>query len=301
MTDRLVLDLAEVRMSDVASVGGKSASLGEMISQLSAAGVRVPGGFATTAHAYRVFLAQNGLDKRISEKLSALNADDVKALAAAGKEIREWILAQPLPPAFQREIASSYEALTAGSSKDASFAVRSSATAEDMPDASFAGQQETFLNVTGLENLIEAIRHVFASLYNDRAISYRVHKGYAHDDVALSAAIQRMVRSGLAASGVLFTLDTERGFDQVVFITAAYGLGETVVQGQVNPDEFYVYKRALDEGKKAILRRGLGSKAVKMTYGDATQAGKSVRTVDVPQSERRRFSISDAEVEELAR
>jgi len=300
MNDPLVLDLAEVRMSDVASVGGKSASLGEMISQLGGAGVRVPGGFATTAHAYRTFLSQKGLDKRISEQLAALDADDVKALAAAGEEIRGWILAQRFPAAFEQEIAARYKALTAGSG-EATFAVRSSATAEDLPDASFAGQQETFLNVHGLEHVLEAMKHVYASLYNDRAISYRVHKGYAHDDVALSAAVQRMVRSDLAASGVMFTLDTESGFDQVVLITSAYGLGETIVQGQVNPDEFYVYKRALDAGKKAILRRGLGSKAIRMTYGDATQAGKSVRTEQVPEAERRRFSITDAEVEELAR
>ena len=301
MNDALVLDLAHVRMSDIAAVGGKSASLGEMISQLGGAGVRVPGGFATTAHAYRGFLAQSGLDKRISERLAALDADDVKALAAAGEEIRRWILGQSFPAELKREIATHYKALTDGSADGVTFAVRSSATAEDLPDASFAGQQETFLNVHGLENLLEAIRHVYASLYNDRAISYRVHKGFAHDDVALSAAVQRMVRSDLAASGVMFTLDTESGFDQVVFITSAYGLGETVVQGQVNPDEFYVYKRALEAGKKAILRRGLGSKAVKMTYGDSTAAGKSVQTVDVPQSDRRRFSITDAEVEELAR
>jgi pyruvate,water dikinase len=301
VSDSLVVDLAKVRMTDVASVGGKSASLGEMISQLGAAGVRVPGGFATTARAYREFLTQNGLDRRISERLAELDADDVKALAAAGKEIREWILAQPFPAALEREIAASYEALAAGAGNDASFAVRSSATAEDLPDASFAGQQETFLNVRGVENLTEAIRHVYASLYNDRAISYRVHKGYAHDDVALSAAVQRMVRSDLGASGVMFTLDTESGFDQVVFITSAYGLGETVVQGQVNPDEFYVYKRALESGKSAIVRRGLGSKAVKMVYTQEKQAGRSVQTIPVPEQDRKRFSITDAEVEELAR
>ena len=300
-SESLVVDLASVRMTDVASVGGKSASLGEMISQLGAAGVRVPGGFATTARAYREFLAQNGLDRRISERLATLDSEDVKALAAAGAEIRQWILAQPFPPTLHREIASSYEALTADSAKDASFAVRSSATAEDLPDASFAGQQETFLNVQGLDNLIEAIRHVYASLYNDRAISYRVHQGFAHDDVALSAAIQRMVRSDLASSGVMFTLDTESGFDQVVLITSAYGLGETVVQGQVNPDEFYVYKRGLSDKRPAILRRGLGSKAVKMIYGDEKQAGRSVKTIPVPEQERLRFSIDDAEVEELAR
>jgi pyruvate, water dikinase len=301
VSDSLVVDLASVRMSDVASVGGKSASLGEMISQLAAAGVRVPGGFATTATAYREFLAHDGLDKRIADRLATLDADDVKALAEAGKEIRAWILAQPLPAALQRQIAASYDKLTAGAGAEASFAVRSSATAEDLPDASFAGQQETFLNVQGIDNLVEAIRHVYASLYNDRAISYRVHKGYAHAEVALSAAVQRMVRSDLASSGVLFTLDTESGFDQVVFITSAYGLGETVVQGQVNPDEFYVYKRTLEAGKPAILRRGLGSKAVKMVYTQEKQAGRSVQTIPVPDADRKRYSITDAEVEELAR
>jgi pyruvate,water dikinase len=297
----LVLDLAAVRMTDVGRVGGKSASLGEMISQLAAAGVRVPGGFATTAHAYRQFLAHQDLASRIEKRLAKLDADDVKALAAAGKEIREWIIAQPFSGALQREIAAHYESLTASAGRGASFAVRSSATAEDLPDASFAGQQESFLNVHGLDNLLEAIKHVYASLYNDRAISYRVHKGFTHAEVALSAAVQRMVRSDLASSGVMFTLDTESGFDQVVLITSSYGLGETIVQGQVNPDEFYVYKRGLEQGRKAILRRGLGSKAVKMVYGEATQAGKSVKTLAVPEEDRRKFSITDAEVEELAR
>ena len=297
----MILDFAALRMSDVASVGGKNASLGELISQLGSAGVRVPGGFATTAQAYREFLAQNGLAGRISERLAVLNIDNVTALAKAGEEIRRWIVEQPFAPRLQQEIGDAYRKLAAGAGAGATFAVRSSATAEDLPDASFAGQQETFLNVHGLENLLDAIKHVFASLYNDRAISCRVHKGYTHDEVALSAGIQRMVRSDLGASGVLFTIDTESGFDQVVFITAAYGLGETVVQGQVNPDEFYVYKRALKEGKKAILRRGLGSKAVKMIYSDGNQAGRSVKTIDVPEADRRKFSISDAEVEELAR
>jgi pyruvate,water dikinase len=297
----LVLDFAALRMKDVAEVGGKNASLGELISQLSGAGVRVPGGFATTSRAYREFLAQNGLDARISKRLASLDVEDVAALAAAGQEIRRWIIEHPLPAELQKEIAAAYQKLVDGSGADVSFAVRSSATAEDLPDASFAGQQETFLNVHGLENLLEAIRHVFASLYNDRAISYRVHKGFTHDEVALSAGVQRMVRSDLGASGVMFTIDTESGFDQVVFITSAYGLGETVVQGQVNPDEFYVYKRALQEGKKAILRRGLGSKALKMVFTDARQAGRSVKTVDVAEAERRKFSISDSEVEELAR
>jgi pyruvate,water dikinase len=297
----LVVELGALRMSDVGRVGGKNASLGEMISQLSGAGVRVPGGFATTSDAFRLFLAENGLAEKISKRLAGLDADDVNALAAAGREIRESIIAQPFSAEFRQAIASAYDRLAAESGADVSFAVRSSATAEDLPDASFAGQQETYLNVHGLDNLLEAIKQVFASLYNDRAISYRVHKGYTHDEVALSAAVQRMVRSDKGASGVMFTLDTESGFDQVVFITAAYGLGETVVQGQVNPDEFYVYKRALREGRPAILRRGLGSKALRMVFTDSRQAGKSVRTIEVPEAERRKFSISDAEVMELAR
>jgi len=300
-TTPLIIDLAALRMNDVASVGGKNASLGEMISQLGGAGVRVPGGFATTANAYREFLTRGGLNGRIAERLGRLDVNDVSALALAGQDIRGWILAQEFPGKLRDEIAGAYGRLADDAGASASFAVRSSATAEDLPDASFAGQQDTFLNVRGLDNLYAAMKHVYASLYNDRAISYRVHKGYAHQEIALSAGVQRMVRSDLGASGVMFTLDTESGFDQVVFITSAYGLGETVVQGQVNPDEFYVYKRALSEGKRAILRRGLGSKAVKMVYADARQAGPSVRTVDVPEAERRRFSISDAEVEELAR
>jgi pyruvate,water dikinase len=297
----LVLDFAALRMKDVAEVGGKNASLGELISQLGGAGVRVPGGFATTSQGYREFLAHDGLAARISTRLADFDIDDVSALAKAGQEIRRWIIDQPLPARLQQEISLAYQKLVEGSGAGVSFAVRSSATAEDLPDASFAGQQETFLNVHGLENLLEAVRHVFASLYNDRAISYRVHKGFTHDEVALSAGVQRMVRSDLGASGVMFTIDTESGFDQVVFITSAYGLGETVVQGQVNPDEFYVYKKALKEGKKSILRRGLGSKAVKMVYTDARQAGRSVKTIDVAEAERRKFSISDSEVEELAR
>jgi pyruvate,water dikinase len=297
----LIRDLATLRMSDVASVGGKNASLGEMISQLGAAGVRVPGGFATTARAYREFLSQGGLDARIAGRLAALDVDDVAALARAGEEIRGWILAQPFPESLEEEIAAGYARLASAAGADASFAVRSSATAEDMPDASFAGQQETYLNVRGLDELNAALKHVFASLYNDRAISYRAHKGYAHDGVALSAGVQRMVRSDLGASGVMFTLDTESGFDQVVFITSAYGLGEALVQGGINPDEFYVYKRALREGRRAVLRRRLGSKAAKMIYAESNQPGRSVRTVEVPDAERRRFSISDAEVEELGR
>jgi len=301
MSVDLVLNLAEVRMTDVAQVGGKNASLGEMISQLSHAGVRVPGGFATTAEAYRRFLAHDGLDRRISRRLESLNPDDVSALTAAGSEIRGWILAQPFSETFASAISRFYAALAEDSGPEVSFAVRSSATAEDLPDASFAGQQETYLNVHGLENLLDAIKQVFSSLYNDRAISYRVHKGFTHDEVALSATVQQMVRSDLGASGVMFTLDTESGFDQVVFITSAYGLGETVVQGQVNPDEFYVYKRGMAENRDAILRRGLGSKAVKMVFTEHRAAGKSVKTVDVAESDRRRFSISDTEVTELAR
>lgn len=301
MSVDLVLNLAEVRMTDVAQVGGKNASLGEMISQLSHAGVRVPGGFATTAEAYRRFLAHDGLDRRISRRLESLNPDDVSALTAAGSEIRGWILAQPFSETFASAISRFYAALAEDSGPEVSFAVRSSATAEDLPDASFAGQQETYLNVHGLENLLDAIKQVFSSLYNDRAISYRVHKGFTHDEVALSATVQQMVRSDLGASGVMFTLDTESGFDQVVFITSAYGLGETVVQGQVNPDEFYVYKRGMAENRDAILRRGLGSKAVKMVFTEHRAAGKSVKTVDVADSDRRRFSISDTEVTELAR
>jgi pyruvate,water dikinase len=298
---RLILDFASLRMTDVADVGGKNASLGELMSQLGGAGVRVPGGFATTAQAYREFLAQGGLDQRVAGRLRGLDVSDVPALARAGEEIRGWILAQDFPRQLQQDLAAAYRKLADGAGAEATFAVRSSATAEDLPDASFAGQQETVLNVHGLDHLYVALKQVFASLYNDRAISYRVHKGFTHGEVALSAGIQRMVRSDLGSSGVAFTLDTESGFDQVVLITSAYGLGETVVQGKVNPDEFYVYKRALREGKQAILRRGLGSKAVKMVYAGSRQAGTSVTTVSVPEIERRRFSLSDAEVEELAR
>jgi len=295
----------ELRMADVARVGGKNASLGEMISQLAHAGVRVPDGFATTADAYRDFLGQDGLDKRIEARLETLNIEDVTALAQAGAEIRDWLMAAPLPPQLEKEIAAAYQTLLAQSSgKDVSVAVRSSATAEDLPDASFAGQQETFLNIHGLDNVLLAIRHVFASLYNDRAISYRVHQGFIHADVALSAGVQRMVRSDVGAAGVMFTLDTESGFDKVVFITSSYGLGETVVQGTVNPDEFYVYKPALQQKRPAILRRNLGSKLIKMQFAanaaDRT-AHRSVETLAVEATEQKRFSISDAEVEELAR
>src|SRR5512134_343378 len=279
---RYVAWFDELRMSDVERVGGKNASLGEMITQLEDAGVRVPGGFATTAAAYRDFLARDGLDRRIEQALSALDIDDVQALAGAGARIRQWIVDAPLPPRLEQEITAAYRKMVSDAGgADVSFAVRSSATAEDLPDASFAGQQETFLNIHGLENVLHAVRHVFASLYNDRAISYRVHKGFVHAEVALSAGVQRMVRSDLGASGVMFSLDTESGFDRVVFITSSYGLGETVVQGAVNPDEFYVYKPALAEGRPAVLRRHLGSKAVKMRYTGSREAGRSTATADI--------------------
>jgi pyruvate,water dikinase len=296
-----VLPFQDLRMQDVARVGGKNASLGEMISQLSPLGVRVPGGFATTAWAFRDFLAGGGLDRNIDSVLETLDVEDVKALGQAGAAIRRSIVEAPLPARLEAEVREAYAELCNGGAADLSFAVRSSATAEDLPDASFAGQQETFLNIHGVDNLLAAVKQVFASLYNDRAISYRVHKGFSHSGVALSAGVQRMVRSDLGASGVMFSLDTESGFDQVVFITASYGLGETVVQGAVNPDEFYVYKPALAAGRPAILRRALGTKAIKMVFSDAREAGRSVRTLDVPDAERRRFSISDAEMEELAR
>jgi pyruvate,water dikinase len=293
--------LKDLRLKDLAEVGGKNASLGEMIAGLSAAGIRVPGGFATTAAAFREFIGQDGLDKRIEDRLRSLDTADVKALAAAGKEIRGWILAAPFPQALEKEIRSYYQQLERQAAAEASFAVRSSATAEDLPDASFAGQQETFLNIRGADNVLEAIRHVFASLYNDRAISYRVHQGFAHGAVALSAAVQQMVRSDLGSSGVLFTLDTESGFRDVVFITASYGLGEMVVQGAVNPDEFYVHKPMLEKGRPAIVRRALGSKLQKMVFAQSAAAGKSTRVVDVPEAERHRFSLSDEELLELSR
>ena len=299
--DEWVVDFTQLRMGDVGRVGGKNASLGEMIGNLAQSGVRVPGGFATTAQAFRDFLAKESLEKRIEAALKTLNVDDTNALAKAGAEIRDLILAQPFPAELETAIKDAYQKMQSAGSDGLSVAVRSSATAEDLPDASFAGQQETFLNIHGIENVLFAIKHVFASLYNDRAISYRVHKGYIHSEVALSAGIQRMVRSDLGAAGVMFTLDTESGFDQVVFITAAYGLGETVVQGQVNPDEFYVYKPALAAGRTSVIRRNLGSKALRMTFTDARSAGKSVQTHEVPEVERRKFSISDSEVEELAR
>ncbi|MEN3373946.1 phosphoenolpyruvate synthase [Dechloromonas sp. ZS-1] len=299
--EALVIPFEKLRMTDVEQVGGKNASLGEMISQLADTGVRVPGGFATTAHAYRVFLAQSGLDAKINAALDALDVEDVNALVKTGAEIRQWVLDTPFPMELTIAITEQYQRLVAESNADMSFAVRSSATAEDLPDASFAGQQETFLNIVGLENIMHAIKEVFASLYNDRAISYRVHKGFLHADVALSAGIQRMVRSDKGAAGVMFTLDTESGFRDAVFVTSSYGLGETVVQGAVNPDEFYVHKPMLDAGKKAVVRRNLGSKMIKMTFSPEKVAGKSTITEDVEESLRHQFSINDEEVMELAR
>ncbi|MGB1060572.1 MAG: phosphoenolpyruvate synthase, partial [Ketobacter sp.] len=295
-----VIWFQDLSKNDVETVGGKNASLGEMISNLSGAGVSVPGGFATTAQAYREFLEQSGLDKKIHDALDHLDVNDVNQLAEVGKEIRESIIKTPLQPALETAIREAYQKLQDGND-NMSVAVRSSATAEDLPDASFAGQQETFLNINGIDNVLHAVKEVFASLFNDRAISYRVHQGFEHRQVALSAGVQRMVRSETGASGVMFSLDTESGFRDVVFITAAYGLGETVVQGQVNPDEFYVHKPTLEGGRPAILRRNLGSKAVKMIYGSATTTGKSVETVDVEKEDRQTFSISDDEVQALAK
>jgi pyruvate, water dikinase len=298
----LVVPFENLRNSDVESVGGKNASLGEMISQLPT-GVKVPTGFATTAHAFRAFLKHAGLDDRINAKLNALNTDDVRALATVGGEIRAMVEAQPFPADLEKAIREAFVTLSAGS-PTASFAVRSSATAEDLPDASFAGQQESFLNVVGIDTVLHKMKEVFASLYNDRAISYRVHKGFAHADVALSAGVQRMVRSDTGAAGVMFTMDTESGFDQVVFITSSYGLGETVVQGAVNPDEFYVHKPMLKAGKRALIRRNLGSKLIQMVFASAeekTASGKLVKTIDVPTEQRNRFSLTDADVEQLAK
>lgn len=301
-----VASFENLRMTDVDSVGGKNASLGEMISQLASAGVRVPGGFATTAQAFRDFLSHsiNGglpLAQRIADRLAILDIEDVKELARAGAEIRQWIIDTPFQPRLQKEIEEFYNKLVADSTAEMSFAVRSSATAEDLPDASFAGQQETFLNVVGIDNVLEAIKHVFASLYNDRAISYRVHKGFTHAEVALSAGVQRMVRSDLGAAGVMFTIDTESGFKDVVFITSSYGLGETVVQGAVNPDEFYVHKPMLELGKLPVIRRNIGSKLIKMEFTGEAKAGRSVKTVDVPIELRNRYSLNDTEVVELAK
>ncbi len=286
-------------MGDVEKVGGKNASLGEMISGLSKVGVKVPGGFATTAEAYRDFLDGNGLYQRIHSLLDDLDINDIRALTTAGAKIRRWIMDEPFRPELEESIIKAYQSLSGDD--DLPVAVRSSATAEDLPDASFAGQQETFLNIRGAENVLVAVREVFASLFNDRAIAYRVHQGFDHRNVALSAGIQRMVRSETGSSGVLFTLDTESGFDQAVFITASYGLGETVVQGAVNPDEFYVYKPAVKAGRPGVLRRTLGSKAIKMVYGRGSSAGRSVETVDVDLDARGQFSISDEDATELCR
>ena len=297
-----VVPFEHLRMSDVEAVGGKNASLGEMISQLPQ-GVKVPGGFATTAHAYREFLRYGGLDQKISAELAHWDGEDVRALAQIGARIRALVEVQPLPPAFEQAVRAAFAALSGGDTQ-ASFAVRSSATAEDLPDASFAGQQETFLNVSGIDAVLHKMREVFASLYNDRAISYRVHKGFAHDVVALSAGVQRMVRSDKGAAGVMFTLDTESGFDDVVFITSSYGLGEMVVQGAVNPDEFYVHKPTLRAGFPAVIRRNLGSKLLQMEFADASEkaaSGKLVKTSDVPAEMRNRYSLSDADVLQLAR
>ncbi len=294
-----VIKLAELGMQDIEVVGGKNASLGEMIDKLSSLGVSVPGGFATTAAAYRDFLRANGLDRKIADLLDNLDVEDIDALTGAGKTIREAILASPLPEKLMQQIESAWSEMS--DNRDIAVAVRSSATAEDLPDASFAGQQETFLNVRGIDNLVAALHQVFASLFNDRAISYRVHQGFDHNEVALSVGIQTMVRSDLGAAGVMFTLDTESGFLDVVFITSSYGLGETVVQGAVNPDEFYVYKPALAAGKHPILRKNLGSKAIKMVYSNDSTPGKTVNTVDVDESDSLSFSLSDDEIIELAR
>lgn len=294
-----VFPFSQLRMTDVDRVGGKNASLGELLSQLTSAGIRVPDGFATTAEAFRLFLKEGGLEDRIHARLAKLDVDDVKALAAAGAEIRGWIESAPFPAELEKEIREFYEWLREG--RDISVAVRSSATAEDLPDASFAGQQETVLNVVGIDAVLHHMKEVFASLYNDRAISYRVHKGFTHAEVALSAGVQRMCRSDKGAAGVMFTLDTESGFDQVVFITASYGLGETVVQGAVNPDEFYVFKPTLDAGKFPIIRKTLGSKLIRMEFETDASVGRTVRTVDVDPEDRRRFAITDEDVIELAK
>ena len=301
----LVVPFENLRMTDVEAVGGKNASLGEMISQLPTGpqGVRVPTGFATTAHAFRAFLAHDGLDTKINAVLDALDTDDVRALAVAGSQIRGLVEAQPFPADFEAAVRAGFATLSAGNPQ-ASFAVRSSATAEDLPDASFAGQQETFLNVVGIEDVLLKMKEVFASLYNDRAISYRVHQGFAHSEVALSAGVQRMVRSDKGAAGVMFTIDTESGFEDVVFVTSSYGLGETVVQGAVNPDEFYVHKPMLKLGKRAVIRRNLGSKLLQMEFTSAEEksvSGKLVKTTTVPAELRNRYSLTDADVEQLAR
>jgi pyruvate,water dikinase len=297
--EQYVIKLQKLGMNDVETVGGKNASLGEMISNLGGLGVAVPGGFATTAAAYREFLATDGLDKRIHGVLDSLDVDDIDALTSTGRQIRQWIIDTPLPESLMAAIEEAWAEMSGG--RDISVAVRSSATAEDLPDASFAGQQETFLNVRGLENLVDALHQVFASLFNDRAIAYRVHQGFDHSQVALSAGVQYMVRSDIGAAGVIFTLDTETGFRDAVLITSSYGLGETVVQGAVNPDEFYVYKPALRSGHHPILRRNLGSKAIKMIFSSDPTPGKTVETVDVDEADGRRFSLTDEEIISLAK
>ncbi|MEH6504216.1 MAG: phosphoenolpyruvate synthase [Cycloclasticus sp.] len=299
--EEYIVWLDSTGMNDVEHVGGKNASLGEMISNLSSVGVDVPGGFATTAAAFRDFLSQSGIDARINEKLTALDVDDVNALAVAGKEIRQWVIDTPFQPELESAITKAYAKMQADAKSEFSVAVRSSATAEDLPDASFAGQQETFLNVDGIDNVMLSIKEVFASLFNDRAISYRVHQGFEHSLVALSAGIQRMVRSDISASGVMFTLDTESGFRDAVFITSSYGLGEMVVQGAVNPDEFYVHKPTLEAGRPAILRRNLGSKLIKMVYNDGTGAKEPVKIIDTEPDTRLVYSLTDEEVEQLSR
>jgi len=296
-----VIPFSRLRNSDVQRVGGKNASLGEMLSQLGASGIRVPAGFATTADAFREFLNDNGLAERIAQRLQRLNVEDLSALEAAGAQIREWVENGALPQRLESDICKHYQLLTEDSSSQISVAVRSSATAEDLPEASFAGQQETFLNVVGIDAVLLSVRRVFASLYNDRAIAYRVHHGYSHSDVALSAGVQRMVRSDLGAAGVMFTIDTESGFRDVVLINSSFGLGETVVQGAVNPDEFYVHKPMLAAGKFPIVRRSLGSKLVKLQFETQPAAGRWVRQVDVPDEQRHQFSLSDQDVIELAR
>ncbi len=296
-----VIWFEDLGMDDVERVGGKNASLGEMISHLTKADVLVPGGFATTAHAFWSFLDQSGLKKTINDKLDALDTDDIEALAKTGAEIRQLIVDEPFSAELNNTISSAYAKMMKDAGGEISVAVRSSATAEDLPDASFAGQQETFLNVNGIDSVLLAVKHVFASLYNDRAISYRVHQGFEHSQVALSAGIQRMVRSDIGAAGVMFTIDTESGFEDVVFITSSYGLGETVVQGAVNPDEFYVHKPALAVNKQAVLQRNLGSKLIKMTYNDSLEHGKSIQTVDVDEAESNKFSLTDDDVQQLAK
>ncbi|MCM5704595.1 phosphoenolpyruvate synthase [Larsenimonas salina] len=298
--EAFIITFDQLGMDDVDRVGGKNASLGEMISNLADAGVTVPGGFATTSHAYREFLKHEGLNDRINAELDELDVDDTEMLARVGEKVRQWVIDTPLPPAFEAALADAYQTLQARY-PNLKVAVRSSATAEDLPDASFAGQQETFLNIDGFDNVKRAVHEVFASLFNDRAISYRVHRGYPHENVALSAGVQKMVRSETAASGVMFTLDTESGYRDAVFVTGAWGLGETVVQGAVNPDEFYVHKQTLAANRPAVLRRTLGSKRIKMVYTDTASAGRSVETVDVAEEDRQRFCLNDDEVMELAR